>query len=629
MRKKRARDPSAAELRRVAEERLRAQQRGSPRARAPQDQDRLNHELQVHQIELELQNEDLRRVRDELETTLARFRELYDFAPVGYVTLDDASSILEINLAGAAMIGKERARAVGLSFARFVAAEARPAFEAFLGTLRAGAGQASCDVALAAHGEHHLHVHLVGAREPTGDAWRCRAAMTDVTQRDEVEEALRRQRAQLASSYDLTSALSMASTVADVARVVLEKGLGVLGADAGALALADERDDGVPQIFAHLGYPDDVIDAWRRFPAALAAPVADAYRTGAMVWVESLAAAMARYPAWASAVARGAGRAWAGLPLRAGGRTFGALGLAFRHARSLADEERARMQSLADRCAQALDRARHLQAEHEARVRAQTSEEGERRARQEAERIGELQHLTLGVVAHDLRTPLQSIRMSADVLLRGGDLAPAQSESVLRIARGADRIGGIIRDLLDYTRARQGETLQIERRQVDLDELCRGIVLETRSVHPGRDISFESSGECPGAWDPVRVGQAVSNLLSNALEHGGGASRVRVSLAADEAVATITVFNDGPPIPREVQQSIFQPYRRGDAGERKARRGLGLGLFIVREIARAHGGEVTLESTGSGTSFAVRLPRLLIPEARLDLPQPPAGGAAG
>jgi PAS domain S-box-containing protein len=628
MTKRRAKAPSAAELRRLAEERLRAQHQGSPRARAPQDQDRLNHELQVHQIELELQNEELRRVGEELEATLARYRELYDFAPVGYVTLDDASNILEINLAGAALIGKERARAVGQSFARCVAVESRPAFDAFLGKLREGADEASCDVAVATPGDHHMHVHIVAVRELTGNAWRCRAAMTDVTRRDEVEETLRRQRARLASSYELTSALSSAPTIADVARVVFEKGLGVFGADAGALALADGQDEGMLRIVAHFGYPDEVIEAWRRFPAALAAPVTDAYRTGVVVWVESTVAAMARYPEWAPAVARGADRAWAGLPLRTEGRTFGALGLAFRRARSLDDEERALMQSVADRCAQALDRARLLEAEREARVRAQASEEGERRARQEAERIGELQRLTLGVVAHDLRTPLQSIRMSADVLLRGGDLDPAQAESALRIARGADRIGGIIRDLLDYTRARQGETLQIERRQVDLDELCRAIVLETRSVHPDRDISFESSGECPGAWDPVRVGQAVSNLLSNALQHGGGASRVRVSLAAEEAAATITVFNEGPPIPPEVQQSIFQPYRRGDAGEGKARRGLGLGLFIVREIARAHGGEVSLESTGSGTSFAVRLPRLRIPEARVDLPQPPAGGAA-
>jgi len=101
----------------------------------------------------------------------------------------------------------------------------------------------------------------------------------------------------------------------------------------------------------------------------------------------------------------------------------------------------------------------------------------------------------------------------------------------------------------------------------------------------------------------------ISNLLSNALDHGGRACRVRVSLAADEAAATIIAFNDGTPIPPEVQTTIFQPYRRGEVEEREAGSGLGLGLFIVREIARAHDGDVALESTESGTSFTVRLPR--------------------
>jgi signal transduction histidine kinase len=303
-----------------------------------------------------------------------------------------------------------------------------------------------------------------------------------------------------------------------------------------------------------------------------------------------------------------ADRAWAGLPLRAGARTFGALGLAFWHEREFEDEERQLMQSLADRCAQALDRARLLEAERVLRARAQASEEGERRARREAERVSDLQRLTLGVVGHDLRSPLQAIKMATEVLLRRGDLNDAQADSVRRIARSADRIAGIVRDLLDYTRARQGETLQVEREELNLDDVCRLVVLEMQSAHPDREIAFDSSGDLLGAWDPVRVGQVLSNLLSNALEHGAPTSPVRVSLTADKAAANITVFNEGPQIPLEARTFIFEPYRRAD-GSHRTGRGLGLGLFIVREIARAHGGEVTVKSDDAGTSFVVRLPR--------------------
>jgi PAS domain S-box-containing protein len=185
-----AKEPSGAKLRRLAEERLRTRQKNTPRDQELQDQVRLNHELQVHQIELELQNEELRRARNELEASLARYRELYDFAPVGYATLDGDGNIQEINLAGAAMVGKERALVVGQSFARCVAAPARPAFDAFLGKLREGADKASCNVALAPHEEHHLHVHIVGTREPTEEDWRFRIALTDTTDLKAVEARL-------------------------------------------------------------------------------------------------------------------------------------------------------------------------------------------------------------------------------------------------------------------------------------------------------------------------------------------------------------------------------------------------------------------------------------------------------
>src|SRR6185369_409 len=107
----------------------------------------------------------------------------------------------------------------------------------------------------------------------------------------------------------------------------------------------------------------------------------------------------------------------------------------------------------------------------------------EREARREAERVGEMQRLVMGVVSHDLRGPLQTIKMSATVLVRKGGLSDEQAERVLRISRAADRVGGIIRDLLDYTRARQGEALAIEPVDTAVEDLAKGIVLDTHSDH--------------------------------------------------------------------------------------------------------------------------------------------------
>ncbi len=172
-----------AELRNRAEERLRARGRQEPRIEGNEDALRLIHELQVHQIELEMQNEELRRTRDELETSLARYSELYDFAPVGYVTLDQKSTILELNLVGATMLGKERARLVGERFASWVTPATRPALDSLLSALRREE-RASCDVALISGGKGPLYVHVDAVAEaPARPAeWRCRAALTDVTE---------------------------------------------------------------------------------------------------------------------------------------------------------------------------------------------------------------------------------------------------------------------------------------------------------------------------------------------------------------------------------------------------------------------------------------------------------------
>jgi len=168
-------------LRRRAEERLRARTAGPP-VEATEDVLRLIHELQVHQIELELQNEELRRARNELEASVTRYLELYDFAPVAYVTLDGLSTILEINLVGSTLLGKDRARLIGQRFAQWVTPATRPALEALLAALQRSE-RASCELAITGpNGQSYFHVDAVPEAPARGSGWRCRAALTDVTE---------------------------------------------------------------------------------------------------------------------------------------------------------------------------------------------------------------------------------------------------------------------------------------------------------------------------------------------------------------------------------------------------------------------------------------------------------------
>jgi signal transduction histidine kinase len=177
------------ELRARAEERLRSRDAAAP-DRTEADALRLQHELQVHQIELELQNAELERSRDQLEAALERYTDLYDFAPAGYFTLDRTGCIFSANLTGADLLNVPRARLIGRRFEAFLAPESRLAFAAFLATTLGGAQRESCELTLLPAGGRARSVRLEGTASPAGNE--CRAAVLDVTEQRAAEAAVRR-----------------------------------------------------------------------------------------------------------------------------------------------------------------------------------------------------------------------------------------------------------------------------------------------------------------------------------------------------------------------------------------------------------------------------------------------------
>ncbi|MBI5443396.1 MAG: PAS domain-containing protein [Deltaproteobacteria bacterium] len=174
-------DREAEQLRARAEERLRAREEAaSPRTGNEADALRLLHELQVHQVELELQNAELERTRDEFEATLERYTDLYDFAAVGYLTLSRDGGIYSANLAGAALLGVPRARLLGRRFGVFLPLAQRPGFDAFLSRTLADTQRESCEVTLEPNGGGKRVVRVEATASPSG--MECRAALLDVTE---------------------------------------------------------------------------------------------------------------------------------------------------------------------------------------------------------------------------------------------------------------------------------------------------------------------------------------------------------------------------------------------------------------------------------------------------------------
>lgn len=227
----------------------------------------------------------------------------------------------------------------------------------------------------------------------------------------------------------------------------------------------------------------------------------------------------------------------------------------------------------------------------------------------------------LGIVGHDLKNPLNAISVAVQMLQRRQSLPPELAQLVVRIASAAERARRLISDLLDFTQARVG-SLPVTLGPVALHEVARAVVEEAALAHPDREVRHVALGEASGRWDAARVAQALTNLLTNALQYSPPGTPVTVTSRAVDGEVLVEVHNTGAPIPPELFPALFEAYRRGRRNEGG---NLGLGLFVTRQIARAHGGDVEVRSSeGEGTTFTLRLPRVLPPEEERDLSQPDA-----
>lgn len=217
----------------------------------------------------------------------------------------------------------------------------------------------------------------------------------------------------------------------------------------------------------------------------------------------------------------------------------------------------------------------------------------------------------IGVLGHELRTPLAAIKGLSQLLLRRSEVSEQSRTDLQRIVASADRLNRLTHDILDFTRVRLGSDLSVEPCETDLGELCRQYLDEVRMEHPDRLIRLEAAGDLRGNWDPDRLGQVITNLAGNAVNYSPELSPVAVIVRSDQAGIALEVQNDGEPIPADELAHIFDPFQQGrQTSGRSGAQGLGLGLAIVRHIVLAHGGTITVRSSAEeGTVFTVRLPR--------------------
>lgn len=376
---------------------------------------------------------------------------------------------------------------------------------------------------------------------------------------------------------EVTAALSKTMTPAQVADVVMNRGLAAMGAAAGALLMIDsERREYVLYQRATGGSPTTVRES--RLPLDAELPIASCARTGRLAHV---------------------GPRRACVPLLIRGHPIGALELELPEGESFDDERSAMIEATADQCAQALERARLYALEQ---VR-----------REELERSNRLKDDFLGIVSHELRTPLSAILGWARLLKRGVvGTEPARERALDAIERNATLQARLVDDLLDVSRIVSGK-LELETSGVDLASVVDAAIDSVRPALLAKELEVRLSLAHDGVTvlgDARRLQQVIWNLLANAIKFTPKGGRIELRLERVDGFAHLTVKDNGIGIPGDVLPHVFERFKQADGSATRQHGGLGLGLSIVRHVIEAHGGSVEArsEGPGKGTEVMVELP---------------------
>ncbi|HYT77503.1 MAG TPA: ATP-binding protein [Vicinamibacterales bacterium] len=441
------------------------------------------------------------------------------------------------------------------------------------------------------------------AERGRSDAEQLRAqADRELVERKSVEHALRasetRYRALAARTsrlHALSAALSEAVTMDAVGRAVITHGRTVVGATAGeVLRLVDE---GIQFETLHAEADGRGGAEHARVPVEDGLCATAAVRTGRPVFIRSLEDWQQRFWRSASVAADGGYQSSATMPLLVEGAPIGVLTFHFTVPVNFDDEYQALLVSVAEHCAQALDRARLY--------------ESTQRARADAERANRIKDEFVSIVSHELRTPLNAI-LGWTTMLQKGALVPEKSERALRsIHDNASRQARLIEELLDFSRVTSGRaSLQME--QVDVRELLRGVVESMIPTAVGRAVDLHLSVVPPVCvrGDIRRLEQVFFNLIDNALKFTSDGGRVAIDVRINGGQVEIQVQDTGTGMEPDFLPHVFDRFRQADTATSRTYGGLGLGMSIAKQLVEAHDGHISARSEGKGlgSTFTVQLP---------------------
>jgi signal transduction histidine kinase len=350
------------------------------------------------------------------------------------------------------------------------------------------------------------------------------------------------------------------------------------------------------------GYSIEYADAWQRVPMSSRTPGTDAIRSMMPQWWPNPESVAAVYPHLADLMRASSREALAVVPLISGDTALGVVSLGYRQRRTFDESKREYLVALGNRCAQAMERAQFYELESD--------------ARREAEAANKAKGEFLAMMSHELRTPLNAIDGYAELLemeIRG-PLTPAQRNDIGRIRKSQRVLLGLITDILNYVRVEAGQ-IRYSMEAVGIAEVADAVI---PLVAPQADFKHLQLSVRPPA-EPVvaladsdKLQQVLLNLLSNAVKFTDDGGLVSLDWALCDTRVEIRVADSGIGVPQERLESIFEPFVQVDTSLTRVHHGTGLGLAISRELVRAMGGDLHVESAiGVGSTFTVTLPAQL------------------
>jgi len=626
----------------------------------------LLHELEVHQIELEMQNRELRESRAALEDSLDRYVDLYDFAPIGYVTMDEIGLIKNANLTLAGMLGVERRWLIGRSLSPWFLG---PNLHNFRNHMRKCAGEErpqTTALQLARKDHSVLEVELLTTHSLDALTGKVlyRTAMTDISARKRAE-------AERDRFFDLSNdCLSLAGTDGYFKRVnpAWEKTLGysqeeLLAHPFMEFIHPDDRDEASAQlekiektasrmdfqtrfvtrnrkiiwltwktVLVNGTYYSVARDTTRQHLEKVAA---ENEKNWLRRMIETIPSPMLLVEADSGKVVSMSPSVFEMVEGIEGnipdtqrtdficedpsGKPFSTYDLPrMRAARGEELNGEPIVWRTPRRITHLLAFSRNIQAAFGQPAMALivyqdvTSLRGIEKSLRETvsnlEQERDLRERFVSTLTHDLRTPLMTVKMSSQLIVIRPDTTESTRRLAERMAESVERMDYMIHDLLDANRLSAGEELPLKRETQEIVALTKTTLGVLNEIYENR-FRLKGLAQCCAYVDPMALRRVIENLCTNAIKYGDPQAPVTVTIEKSHNQLSLSVHNEGPPIPLTDQPVLFKPFQRAISAEKSGKKGWGIGLFLVRGIIESHGGKVEVVSApGQGTTFIIALP---------------------